>query len=100
MVYTCLVAGSSQGPRVAGVGAAASLHSVQPGIPLTNISATGSLNKHGMLPASVRGSERSLPTATLRDDRDHSGYFSDRNDSYGSRRDLYDRGYMSDHERR
>nr|XP_027212693.1 protein still life, isoform SIF type 1-like isoform X2 [Penaeus vannamei] len=60
----------------------------------------GSLNKHGMLPASVRGSERSLPTATLRDDRDHSGYFSDRNDSYGSRRDLYDRGYMSDHERR
>ncbi|XP_037784013.1 protein still life, isoform SIF type 1-like isoform X8 [Penaeus monodon] len=60
----------------------------------------GSLNKHGMLPASARGSERSLPTATLRDDRDHSGYFSDRNDSYGSRRDLYDRGYMSDHERR
>ncbi|XP_042860130.1 protein still life, isoform SIF type 1-like isoform X12 [Penaeus japonicus] len=60
----------------------------------------GSLNKHGMLPTSARGSERSLPTATLRDERDHSGYFSDRNDSYGSRRDLYDRGYMSDHERR
>ncbi|XP_069169472.1 protein still life, isoform SIF type 1 isoform X6 [Procambarus clarkii] len=57
-------------------------------------------NKYGTLPASTRGSERSLPAATLRDERDHSGYFSDRNDSYGSRRDLYDRGYMSDHERR
>lgn len=69
-------------------------------ITLTSISATGNINKYGTLPASTRGSERSLPTATLRDERDHSGYFSDRNDSYGSRRDLYDRGYTSDHERR
>ncbi|XP_064098884.1 protein still life, isoform SIF type 1-like isoform X5 [Macrobrachium nipponense] len=60
----------------------------------------GTVNKYGTLPASQRGSERSLPAAALRDDRDHSGYFSDRNDSYGSRRDLHDRGYMSDHDRR
>ncbi|XP_050692900.1 protein still life, isoform SIF type 1-like isoform X14 [Eriocheir sinensis] len=59
------------------------------------------LNKYGTLPASARGSERSLPAAALRDDRaDHSGYYSDRNDNYGSRRDVYDRGYMSDHDRR
>ncbi|KAK8732084.1 hypothetical protein OTU49_007177 [Cherax quadricarinatus] len=57
-------------------------------------------NKYGTMPASTRGSERSLPAAAIRDEREHSGYFSDRNDSYGSRRDLYDRGYMSDHERR
>ncbi|XP_045119111.1 protein still life, isoform SIF type 1-like isoform X12 [Portunus trituberculatus] len=60
----------------------------------------GTLNKYGTLPASARGSERSLPAASMRDDRDHSGYYSDRNDNYGSRRDIYDRGYMSDHERR
>ncbi|XP_068238091.1 protein still life, isoform SIF type 1 isoform X2 [Palaemon carinicauda] len=71
-----------------------SLHGVQ------RAESLGTVNKYGTLPASQRGSERSLPAAALRDDREHSGYFSDRNDSYGSRRDLYDRGYMSDHDRR
>ncbi|XP_045119096.1 protein still life, isoform SIF type 1-like isoform X8 [Portunus trituberculatus] len=68
--------------------------------PSRNGSSLGTLNKYGTLPASARGSERSLPAASMRDDRDHSGYYSDRNDNYGSRRDIYDRGYMSDHERR
>lgn len=62
--------------------------------------APGPVNKYGTLPASARGSERSLPAAALREEREHSGYYSDRNDNYGSRRDLYDRGYMSDHDRR
>lgn len=36
----------------------------------------------------------------MREEREHSGYFSDKNESFGSRRDLYDRGYMSDHDKR
>ena len=48
---------------------------------------------------STRASERSLPTAGSRDDRDHSGYFSDRNASFDNRRDPYERGYTSDHDR-
>ena len=57
----------------------------------------GDLGKRTMTGGGApRGSDRSLSNAGLRDEREPSGYFSDRNESFGSRRDLYDRGYTSD----